>query len=69
MWDTVAQREQILAENRAEYAALEAAFADWAESRHEVGVFRVQAEATVRPRGRTQREVGEVGRSSRRTIR
>jgi hypothetical protein len=31
-WDTMAQREQMLVERQAEYADLEAAFADWTES-------------------------------------
>jgi heme-degrading monooxygenase HmoA len=54
-WDTLAQREQILAERQAEYAGLEAVFADWTESKTEVGVFKALAEATVRPRGRARR--------------
>jgi heme-degrading monooxygenase HmoA len=68
-WETGAQREQVLAEHKAEYSNLDAAFADWTESRTEVGVFRVLAEATVRPRGRAGRtKAGEAGRRSRRTI-
>jgi heme-degrading monooxygenase HmoA len=55
LWDTEAQREQALAERKAEYAALDAAFADWTESRTEVGAFRVLSEGTVRPRGRARR--------------
>jgi heme-degrading monooxygenase HmoA len=54
-WDTLAQQEQWLAERKAEYANLDAAFADWTDSRTEVGIFRVLAEATVRPRGRARR--------------
>ena len=54
-WDTLAQREQMLAERKAEYSNLDAAFADWTESKTEVGIFRVLAEATVHPRGRTRR--------------
>ena len=54
-WDSLAQREQMLAERKEKYADLEAAFADWTESRTEVGAFRVLAEATVRPRGRARR--------------
>jgi heme-degrading monooxygenase HmoA len=66
LWDTEAQREQMLAERKAEYADLDAAFGDWTESRTEVGVFRVLAEATVRPRGRARRgKDGEVRRTSR----
>jgi heme-degrading monooxygenase HmoA len=55
LWDSVAQREQMLAERQAEYSELDAAFADWTESETEVGIFEVRAEATVRPRGRARR--------------
>jgi heme-degrading monooxygenase HmoA len=66
MWDTAAQREQILAERKAEYANLDDAFADWTESKTEVGIFRVQAEATVHPRGRARRsKAGDARRRSR----
>lgn len=66
LWDTPAQREQALAEHQAEYTKLETALADLTESRTEVGSFRVQAEATVRPRGKTRRgKIGEVRRRSR----
>jgi len=69
-WDTEAQREQMLAERKAEYSNLDAAFADWIESRTEVGIFSVRAEATVRPRGRAGRsKTGEAHRRSRRTTR
>ena len=69
-WETEAQREQALAEREAEYSDLDTAFADWTESRTEVGVFRVLAEATVHPRGRAVRsKAGEAGRRSRRTTR
>ena len=67
IWDTLAQREQMLSERKAEYSDLEAAFADWTESRTEVGTFRVLAEATVHPRGRAgQSKAGEARRRSRR---
>ena len=67
LWDTLAQREQMLAERTAEYADLEAAFGAWTESRTEVGVFRVLAEATVHPRGRAGRsKAGEARRRGRR---
>ena len=56
LWDTPAQREQVLAEREAECARLDADFAGWTESRTEVGIFRVLAEATVRPRGRQRRK-------------
>jgi heme-degrading monooxygenase HmoA len=69
-WDTLAQREQMLAEREAEYSNLEAAFGDWTESKTEVGIFRVLAEATVHPRGRAGRtKAGEARRRSRRTTR
>jgi heme-degrading monooxygenase HmoA len=70
LWDTEAQREQALAECEAEYANLETDFADWTESKTEVGIFRVQAEATVRPRGRVRRsKPGEARRRGRRITR
>jgi len=70
LWDAVAQRDQVLAERKAESSNLDAAFADWTESRTEVGVFSVLAEATVRPRGRGGRaRVGDPGGRSRRTTR
>jgi heme-degrading monooxygenase HmoA len=66
LWDTAAQREQVLAERKPEYANLDAAFADWTESKTEVGIFRVQAEATVHPRGRARRsKAREARRRSR----
>jgi heme-degrading monooxygenase HmoA len=55
LWETESQREQALAENKAEYADLETTFGEWTESKAEVGVFRVLASATVRPRGRAGR--------------
>ncbi len=69
-WDTLAQREQMLAERKTEYSDLDAAFADWTETKTEAGIFRVLAEATVRPRGRARRsKAGEARRRSRRTTR
>ncbi len=53
LWEAEAQREQALAERKAEYADLDAAFADWTESRTEMGTFRVVTEATVRPHRRS----------------
>ena len=67
LWDTEAQREQVLAERKAEYSSLDAAFDDWTESRTEVGIFRALAEATVHPRGRARHsKAGESRRRSRR---
>jgi heme-degrading monooxygenase HmoA len=54
LWDSLAQREQWLAEHRSELAELEADFARWTVSQREVGVFTTLAEATVRPRGKTR---------------
>jgi len=69
-WETVAQREQVLAERAAEYSNLDASFADWTESETEVGIFTVLAEATVHPRGRAGRTKAGVARQrSRRTAR
>jgi len=70
LWDTEAQREQMLAERKAEYSDLDAAFGDWTESKTELGIFRVLAEATVHPRGRARRSnAEEAGRRSGRTTR
>jgi hypothetical protein len=69
-WETAAQREQVLAELTAEYSKIDAAFAEWTESRAEVGIFSVLAEGTVRPRGAPGRiNAGDAGRRSRRTTR
>jgi heme-degrading monooxygenase HmoA len=69
-WDTEAQREQMLAERKTEYSNLHATFGDWTESKIEVGIFRVLAEATVHPRGSARRsKAGEARRRSRRTTR
>ncbi|MFC2108768.1 antibiotic biosynthesis monooxygenase family protein [Candidatus Bipolaricaulota bacterium] len=55
VWETKAQWEQALAENKAEYSDLEAAFGEWIESKTEVGIFSVLGKATVRPRGKAGR--------------
>ena len=69
LWDTEAQKEQALAEHKAEYADLEAAFSEWVECKKEVGVFSVLAEATVRPHGKPRgSKSGAARRGSRRTI-
>ncbi len=61
LWETAAQRAQALAERRAGHADLAAALSDWTESQTEVGVFRVLAEATVRPPGRAGRRDRRMG--------
>ena len=67
LWDSVAQREQMLAERKAEHSVLDAAFGGWTESKTEVGIFRVLAEATVHPGGRVGRtKAGEAHPRSRR---
>jgi hypothetical protein len=69
-WDTLAQREQMLAERKTEYSNLDAALANWTESKTELGNFRVLAEGTVHPRGRGRRsKTGDSRRRSRRTTR
>jgi heme-degrading monooxygenase HmoA len=62
LWDTEAERVQVLAECEAEYAELQAAFGEWTESRAELGIFQVRAEATVYPRGRVRRSGGRPTR-------
>jgi len=70
IWDSEAQREQMLAERQAEYASLDGTLGDWIESRTELGTYRVLAEATVRPSARAGRaQAGEARRLSRRTTR
>jgi heme-degrading monooxygenase HmoA len=70
LWDTESQRDQVLAENKDKYAELQATLDDWTESKTEMGIFRVLAEATVHPRGRARRSsAGEPHRRSRRTNR
>jgi heme-degrading monooxygenase HmoA len=62
LWETRDRLEQALAENRAEYADLQAAMDEWTESRTILGMFRVLAEATVRPLGRTRESKAGGGR-------
>ena len=55
LWDTEAQQAQALSEYADEYSKLKADLQNWTESRTEVGIFRIRAEATVRPRGKPSR--------------
>lgn len=57
IWDTTAQRDHSVEECQTELKNLEAEIADWAESQAHLGVFRVQAEATVyaRKQGRPRK--------------
>ena len=50
VWNSQAEWEQALADKSAEYAELDAAYAEWTESERQLGVFRMQGEANVRPR-------------------
>ncbi len=61
LWDSLAQREQALAERQAEYTDLETNFTQWTESVTELGAFRGLAQATVRPPGKIGR--GKVGKA------
>lgn len=64
LWDTEVQREQALTSQNALYAGLEATLDGWSQSRIKVGVFRIQAEATVRPFERTKRSrPGKTGQN------
>jgi len=71
LWTSAAHRARALAENRAECAELQATFDAWTESKVDLGVFRVRAEATVRPIGGAKTSKGGAprrgsGRGSRR---
>ncbi len=55
IWDSLEKREQALAEHQEEYDRLDATFAEWTELERELGVYRVLAEGTVRPRAKTRR--------------
>ena len=66
IWDSATQREQALVEIETDYSAVDAGFRDWTESRTQLGVFRVQAEATVRPLGKASRSKARDARQRRR---
>ncbi len=53
LWDTEVQQAQALRDHADDYAKLTGDLEGWTESRTEVGVFRIRAEATVRPRAKT----------------
>jgi hypothetical protein len=48
-WDTEAQRDAMLTEHGAEYSRLDAEFRAWTTHEAEIGVYRILAEALVRP--------------------
>lgn len=63
LWDSLEQREQALADNREAYDSLDASYDEWTESEREVGVFRILAQGSVRPKGRSRRsQSGKSGR-------
>jgi heme-degrading monooxygenase HmoA len=66
-WDTEAQREAMLAEHGDKYRALDARFREWTIHEAEVGVYRILAEALVRPSISERR--GKSGLSRRNTRR
>ncbi len=68
-WDSEAQHEATLAESKKEYSALDAAFREWTDSEVEIGVYRMLAEATVRPSPGARRRTSENRRRSPRTNR
>lgn len=55
VWDAEAHYEQALRDHVDEYAKLNADLEDWTESRTLLGVFRMRAEAGVRPRPKNRR--------------
>jgi heme-degrading monooxygenase HmoA len=68
IWDSEVQQEQALAENKSEYADLQAVFDTWAESMIEVGTFSLMAEGTVRPLGKTGTSKAGTNRRNHRRI-
>ncbi|HMK07738.1 MAG TPA: antibiotic biosynthesis monooxygenase [Anaerolineales bacterium] len=56
-WDNEEDRQAMLAENREEHSALDSSFREWTESETRLGVFRLLAEATVRPGGNARHRV------------
>jgi heme-degrading monooxygenase HmoA len=55
LWESAIQREQHLDEHSGAYAELDATLAKLVERKTEFGVFRAQADATVRARPRAMR--------------
>ncbi|MBI4734117.1 MAG: hypothetical protein HY779_04795 [Rubrobacteridae bacterium] len=63
LWEKEAHRVQALVELESEHSDLEAVLAQWTESRSEMGVFSIRAEATVFARGKAGRnKTGEARR-------
>ena len=55
LWDSADQRQLAFSEQKTEGDELNSMMANWTDSITEVGIFRVMAEATVRPHGKTRR--------------
>lgn len=66
LWDSEVHREQMLVDYRTEYANLDADISRWIESKTDMGTFRVMAESTVRPRGKSRRRWGGESQRKRR---
>jgi hypothetical protein len=48
LWETNDQREQMLAQGKAEYSEMDAVFGNWTDTEAEVGVFDVLSEPTLK---------------------
>ena len=55
LWDSADQRQLAFSKQKTEGDELNSMMANWTDSITEVGIFRVMAEATVRPHGKTRR--------------
>lgn len=64
-WETEAQRAAMLAEHADEYSALDSAFREWTIDEAEVGIYRILAEAMVRPS--ISKQKGKLGSGRRRS--
>jgi len=65
LWDTEPLREQALRDHEDGYGGLDATLNTWTESWSELGTFRVLAQASVRPHGRTGRRPSSRPRTRR----
>jgi heme-degrading monooxygenase HmoA len=68
-WDSKDHHEAMLAEHNDKYSALDAAFHEWTDSQVEIGVFRLLAEASIRPSPGARRRMPDPRRKSPRTTR
>jgi heme-degrading monooxygenase HmoA len=67
LWETADLREKARAEHQTDDSDLDSTLTNWTDSMIEVGIFRVMAEATVRPHGKTRRtKAGKHHRRQRR---